>query len=86
MNKVLKACLAETPLVQNLKNDDYMDIILNGCSNLAERFSQIDSDVVRKEMENINNSSGRILPAVKKMIKDSDLTMKIASLYSLKAK
>ncbi len=39
LNKVLKASLAETPLVQNLKNCEYMDIILNGCDSLEERFS-----------------------------------------------
>lgn len=86
LNKVLKASLAETPLVQNLKNCEYMDIILNGCTSLEERFSQIDVNLVQKEMENINNSSGKILPAVKKLIKNSDLTVKIASLFTATAK
>lgn len=50
LNKMLKAILADTPLVQNLKNPEYMKIILNGCSTLAERFSQIDAHLVQKEM------------------------------------
>ena len=50
LNKMLKAILADTPLVQNLKNDQYMEIILNGCSSLEERFSQIDASLVREEM------------------------------------
>ncbi len=43
MNKVLKSALADTPLVQNLNNSEYIEIILNGCQNLEERFSQIDA-------------------------------------------
>ena len=43
LNKVLKAMLAETPLVQNLRNREYIDIILDGCSTLEERFCQIDT-------------------------------------------
>ena len=86
LNRVLKATLADTPLVQNLKNDEYMDIILNGCSNLAERFSQIDANLVQKEMENSKNSKDRILPEIKKIIDFPDFTMKISSLFDSHAK
>jgi len=82
LSKVLKAALASTPLVQNLKNRVYMEILLNGCSNLAERFAQIDAHLVQKEMENAKNSNERILPAIRTMIKDSDLTMKVSSLFT----
>jgi hypothetical protein len=82
LSKVLKTALADTPLVQNLKNSEYMEIILNGCSSLAERFSQIDTHLVQKEMENAKNCKERILPAVKKLIRDSDLTTKISALFS----
>ncbi len=82
LNKALKATLADTPLVQNLKNSEYTDIILNGCAGLAERFSKIDARLVQEEMEKSKNSNEKILPAIKKLIKDSDLTMKISSLFS----
>ena len=42
LNKMMKAILAETPLVKNLENEEYMAIILDGRATLAERFSQID--------------------------------------------
>lgn len=86
LSKVLKTALADTPLVQNLKNSEYMEIILNGCSILAERFSQIDAHLVQKEMENAKNSKERILPAIRKLIRDSDLTTKISALFFSKAK
>ena len=81
LSRVLKTALADTPLVQNLKNREYMEIILNGCSSLAERFSQIDAHLVQKEMENAKNSKERILPKIKKLIRDSDLTTKMSALF-----
>ena len=81
LNKMLKAVLADTPLVQNLKNDKYMEIILNRCSNLAERFSQIDAHLVQKELAAAAESNGKILPGIKKMIRDAQLTVKISTLF-----
>lgn len=82
LNKMLKSALADTPLVQNLKNSEYLKIILKGCSSLAERFSQIDAQLVQKEIANAKNNQGRILPTIKKLIRDSDLTTKISALFS----
>jgi hypothetical protein len=48
LTKTLTTMLAQTPLVKNLENPQYMDIILNGKATLAERFSEIDIDQVRK--------------------------------------
>lgn len=81
LNKVLKAMLAETPLVQNLRNNEYMDIVLDGCSNLAERFSQIDASLVQKEMEAAKMNYERILPSIKKLSRDCDLAKKISTLF-----
>jgi len=81
LNKLLKTILADTPLVQNLKNDKYMKIILNGCSSLEERFSQIDAHLVQEEMANAAKNNEKILPAIKKMISDVDLMVKISTLF-----
>ncbi len=82
LNKVIKSALAETPLVQNFNNSRYVDIILNGCPNLEERFSQIDAHLVQEEMKNALTSSEKILPAIKKLVRNSDLTMNISYLFS----
>lgn len=81
LNKMLKALLADTPLVQNLKNAEYMKIILNGCPNLAERFSQIDAHLVQKEMAKAGENNGKILPAIKKLVRDVELTVKMSALF-----
>ncbi len=45
--------LADTLLVRNLSNPDYMEILLKGKRNLAERFADIDIQQVRiEEKEN----------------------------------
>jgi len=82
LNKVLKSALVDTPLVQNLNNSEYIEIILNGCPNLEERFSQIDTHLVQEEMNNALNSSEKILPAIKKLVRNSNLTMNISALFS----
>ncbi len=81
LNKVLKSILADTPLVQNLGNDKYMEIILNGCSSLAERFSQINAHQVQQEMANAAANNDKILPEIKKIIRDVELTVKISALF-----
>ncbi len=48
LTKTLTTMLAQTPLVKNLNNPQYMDIILNGKATLAERFAEVDVDQVRK--------------------------------------
>ena len=82
MSKLLKTALADSPLVQNLGNSEYLKIILNGSENLAERFSQIDAQLVQEEMAEAKNNGERILPAIKKIIRYSDLTTKISTLFS----
>jgi len=51
LNKVMKAMLADTPLVKNLSNPEYVKIILNGHSTLEDRFAEIDEKIVRQQMK-----------------------------------
>jgi hypothetical protein len=51
LSKTLKTMLAQTPLVKNLENPQYMEILLNGKADLAERFAEIDIVQVRKAFE-----------------------------------
>jgi hypothetical protein len=83
LNKVLQSVLAETPLVQNLRNDEYMKIILKGCSSLSERFPQIDAGQVQQEMAKVVENNCKILPGIKKIIRDEELAVKFSALFSL---
>ena len=81
LNKMLKAILADTPLVKNLENQEYMDIILNGCTTLAERFSQIDDSLVRQQLREAQDNHEKISGEVKKIISLPDLPNKISVLF-----
>lgn len=50
INKNLKAMLSDTPLVKNLDNIEYMNILLNGKDNIEGRFAEIDYKIVREEL------------------------------------
>jgi len=58
LNKVIKAMLADTPLVKNLSNPAYMKIILNGHETLEDRFAEIDEMLVRQEMKKSEGHEG----------------------------
>lgn len=81
LNKTLKTILADTPLVRNLENEEYQKMILNGCSSLAERFSQIDDKIVRVQLKQAEENRERIPPEVKKIISQPNLPDKISALF-----
>jgi len=68
LNKVIKAMLADTPLVKNLSNPEYVRIILNGHNTLEDRFAEIDEKLVRKEMKK-NEGYQNIPLKVKKVLR-----------------
>lgn len=67
LGKVLRTMLANTPLVKNLQNGEYMNILLDGKSNLEEVFSEIDSSDVRNEMKKSQDHVEKIPPQLKKL-------------------
>ena len=81
LSKTLKTILADTPLVRNLENEEYQKIILNGCSSLAERFSQIDDKIVRDQLKRSNKDCDKIPSEVKKVISEPNFPDKISALF-----
>ena len=59
--------LADTPLVKNLDNPEYMKILLDGKTNLEELFSEIDYMQIEKEEKTLTRND-RILPGFKAII------------------
>ena len=74
--------LADTPLVKNLDKPSYLEIILDGCSTLAERFEKIDSRMVLEKLEAEKKNNERISPEVKKIIRRPDLPERLAILLN----
>ncbi len=77
LNKTIKAMLADTPLVKNLSNPEYMNIILDGNETLEERFALIDEKLVREELKKNNSKNNKIPARLKKLLRIPDLPLKI---------
>lgn len=80
LTKTLKAMLADTTLVKNLENPQYMEILLKDKNNLVELFAQIDVQLVHMELK--ENQSEQIMPLhLKKALRKSNfLTQLIKSI------
>lgn len=82
LNKRIKSMLADTPLVKNLDNSDYMQIILDGNDTLEERFKKIDSCMVTEKLKMEQKACEKIRPEMKKLIQQPDLPEKLALLLA----
>jgi len=80
VEKVLKTMLPDTPLVMNLNNREYMQILLAGKKTLEELFAEIDSKEVRRAMEESGKLAGMMYPQLKKIIRIPNLPKSIVSL------
>lgn len=70
--RTLKAMLVDTPLVKNLDNPRYMEILLNGKATLEELFAYIGQSPLAKT-DSLEIEPNRILPGVRKLIKMQNL-------------
>ncbi len=82
MSKTLKAMLAETPLVKNLLNPEYLQIILNGKATLEELFAEIDSKKIREEMKKAQQDSEKVPPEIRAIIKKPELPEIMLELFA----
>jgi len=79
VERMLKTMLPDTPLTMNLRNRDYMRILLAGKETLEERFAEIDAKQVRRRLEQSRGGTTRY-PQLKKIIRIPDLPKSIVSL------
>jgi len=84
LSKILKTMMAQTPLVKNLDNPRYMEIILNGKANLAERFAEIDIAQVRKAHTEAQISTQRYPKRMAEIFKIHHLPRKLVETMSKK--
>ena len=82
MSKTLKAMLAVTPLVKNLENQEYLNILLNGKTRLEELFAEIDAKIVREEMRKTQDDSEKIPTKIRRIIKKPQLPQIIVKLFT----
>ena len=82
LSKTLRYILKETPLVKNLGNEEYMRILLHGCSTLEQRFATIDSKRATEALRKSQENTDRVSPKMKKLIRRTDFQQKISNLLA----
>ena len=60
--------LADTTLVHNLQNPEYLKILLDGQSSLEALFAQIDPAAVREELQKAQQNPEKVPRALKRFI------------------
>ena len=86
LSKTLKTMLADTPLVKNLENDEYLKAVLDGCATLEERFAKIDSRNVLKELTLAKQKNEKLSPAMNQIIKNKNLPTTLISMFEAYAR
>jgi len=78
--RMLRTILAETPLVKNLNNPDYMKILLSGKSSLEAVFSNIDIESFREAFREAQDASEKIPAKLKPLIAMPDFPQKLVNM------
>ena len=73
ISRTIQAMIDDTPLIRNLKNDDYRKMIIGDKKNLAEVFAEIDVEIVRKKMKEHNICNEKIPQKIQSLLKKTDV-------------
>lgn len=79
MEKILKTMLPDTPLTMNLKNEHYMELLLEDGQTLEQKFAQIDMQEIRRLGKEHTRSSCVAFPHLKKIIRPPDIPLSIVT-------
>jgi len=82
MCKKLHSMIADTPLVKNLDNPEYMDIILNGKKSLEETFAEISQKEVMKKMQEAKKDETKIPRKVLLLVRQKETMAKLIYLIA----
>ena len=82
LNKTLRFMLTDTPLVKNLDNPEYLEIILDGCRDLEQRFERIDSRLVIEKLKIEQRKQQGISSEMKKVVELPDLPERLSALLA----
>jgi len=72
MCKKLQSMFADTPLIKNLDNPDYMKAILNGRKSMKDKFAEIDYKKVIAKMKDAKKMESKIPGKIKKLIRKNE--------------
>ena len=74
MSRYLQTVIAETPMIKNLLNSEYMEILLDG-KKLAECFAEIDKNLVLEAVIKDKGQEARMTPTMSKVLREPDFSI-----------
>ena len=77
MRKKLQSIIADTPLVKNLDNPEYMNLILSGKESLEEAFAEICQLDVMRKMKEAKKDENKIPRHVLLLIRQKETMQKL---------
>jgi hypothetical protein len=81
ISRFLQSMIADTPLVRNLENPEYLKILLDGQPTLEARFAQIQVQTVRKELLDARNSPEKVPSRIRQLIHAQSFPETICRLF-----
>jgi hypothetical protein len=82
MHRVLQTMLADTPLVKNLDNPEYVEILLDGKENFVELFAELGPSWTTNTAAESQAEIDRLLPGFRPLINDPALPKQVAQLFT----
>ena len=73
--------IADTPLVRNLENPEYLKALLNGHTTLEDCFADIDTDTVRIELNAAQASPEKVPQKIRRLIADPKFPLTLCRLF-----
>ena len=80
VEKILKTMLTDTPLVINLNNEQYMNLLIGEHAGLEQRFAELDVQQLRHLLREKPIASCASFPFLKNIIRRSNLPEAIVGL------
>lgn len=77
---MLQNMLAQTPLVRNLQNPEYMKILLDKKTTLEDVFAEIEITRLREDLKNAQQNTEKIPAKIKNLIKEPQYPGMLANL------
>ncbi len=73
---------ADTPLIKNLENLDYLKVILNGKDSLEERFAETDHNRIIDKMKDAREVKCKVPGKIKQLIRKEESMSKLLFLLA----
>jgi hypothetical protein len=82
---MLQNMLAQTPLVRNLQNPEYMKILLDGKTTIEDVFAEIEITRLREELKNAQQNPEKIPAKIKNIINEPQYPEKLVRILKKSA-